>query len=62
MAGVVIHLAVADATYENLKIMNLPLYYAGNIAPELLYKGLYFRHRNNKQHRMDNKKLFYRIC
>lgn len=37
MAGVVIHLAVADATYENLKIMNIPLYYAGNIAPDCIH-------------------------
>ena len=38
MAGVVIHLAVADATYDMLGIKRLPLYYAGNIAPDCIHE------------------------
>lgn len=37
MAGVVIHLAVADKAAEGLKIKNIPLYYAGNIAPDCIH-------------------------
>ena len=38
MAGVVIHLAAADATYDMLGIKRLPLYYAGNIAPDCIHE------------------------
>lgn len=37
MAGVVIHLAVADKTADMLNIKNIPLYFAGNIAPDCIH-------------------------
>ncbi len=37
MAGVVIHLAVADKAAEMLDIKNIPLFFAGNIAPDCIH-------------------------
>ena len=37
MAGVVIHLAVADKSAEKLGVKNIPLYFAGNIAPDCVH-------------------------
>lgn len=55
MAGVVIHLAVADATFKELNIKNLPLYYAGNVAPDCIHsRKNYKREMKKHTHLRDN--------
>lgn len=49
MAGVVVHLAVADATFQKLNITNLPLYYIGNIAPDCIHSRKNYK-REMKKH------------
>lgn len=49
MAGVVVHLAVADATFKELNIKNLPLYYAGNVAPDCIHARKNYQ-REMKKH------------
>lgn len=55
MAGVVVHLAVADATFKKLNIKNLPLYYAGNVAPDCIHaRRNYKREMKKHTHLRDN--------
>lgn len=49
MAGVVIHLAIADKTAEMLNIKNIPLYFAGNIAPDCIHARANYE-REMKRH------------
>lgn len=49
MAGVIVHLAVADATFKRLNIKNLPLYYAGNVAPDCIHSRKNYQ-REMKKH------------
>ena len=49
MAGVIVHLAVADATFKELNIKNLPLYYAGNVAPDCIHSRKNYQ-RQMKKH------------
>ena len=49
MAGVIVHLAVADATFKELNIKNLPLYYAGNVAPDCIHSRKNYQ-REMKKH------------
>ncbi len=49
MAGVVVHLAVADTVSERLGIKNEPLFYAGNIAPDCIHSRANYN-REMKKH------------
>lgn len=49
MAGVVLHLAVADTVSERLNIKNEPLFYAGNIAPDCIHSRANYN-REMKKH------------
>lgn len=49
MAGVVVHLAVADQAFKVLNIENLPLFYAGNVAPDCIHARKNYQ-REMKKH------------
>ncbi|MGN1480644.1 hypothetical protein, partial [Porcipelethomonas sp.] len=49
MAGVIVHLAIADTTYKGLKIADLSQYYTGNIAPDCIHSRKNYQ-REMKKH------------
>lgn len=49
MAGVVVHLAVADEAFKVLNIENAPLFYAGNVAPDCIHARKNYQ-REMKKH------------
>lgn len=54
MAGVVTHLAIANMAAKLLQIENIPLYYAGNIAPDCVHsRDNYVREMKRHSHFKD---------
>ena len=49
MAGVIVHLAVADSTFERLGVENTAEYYTGNIAPDCIHSRKNYE-REMKKH------------